>query len=76
MIYCSLKGTNKLQVIPYVNSYYKDNIGKCKLDPNVVDNDTTVYQCREYEGVYTCNSKSQCEYTDKSYNYCTSLDNY
>ena len=33
--------------------------------------DDTLYPCSEYNGYYTCNSKSQCSYFYESYNYCS-----
>ena len=70
--------TRQIKNCLYLNKWELDRCEECELGFELNNertkcikyNDTTVYPCSEYGGSYSCNSKSQCEYSYSSYNYC------
>ena len=70
--------TRQIKNCLYLNKWKPDRCEECELGFKInsegtkcIDgNVTTVYPCIEYSGTYSCNSKTQCEYSYGSYNYC------
>ena len=69
VIYCSLKGINKLQGIPYVDSYYKDVIGNIYLNQKS-NNDLKSGNCYAFYNRESCESNQNCIYSKETYGYC------